>query len=283
VFSREAGSIRRWRGGFRLLAIVVGIFGASVAQSANAQTDYYNTDAGRPVRIEDAYPTERYAFELQLAPVRLERARGGIYAWGVEPEIAYGMLPRTHLEIGVPVAHLDLPAGDSRTGVAGIEISALHNLNTETTGLPAFALAAQAILPVGEFGPDAVFPSVTALVTRTFPGIRVHANGQYTLGDEDDAGASLELSRWLAGVAIDRALPLRSTLITAEAFAEQPLDEEADLVWTVGAGVRKQRTPRLAIDAGFGRRLTGDEQEWYVTAGATYAFSIRALMPGGGR
>ncbi|MBA2669021.1 MAG: hypothetical protein H0U67_01455, partial [Gemmatimonadetes bacterium] len=28
-----------------------------------AQTDYYNTDAGRPVRIEDAHPVERYAFE----------------------------------------------------------------------------------------------------------------------------------------------------------------------------------------------------------------------------
>ena len=267
----------------RALGLAAGIVVAGIARPANAQTDYYNTDAGRPVRIEDAYPTERYAFELQLAPARLERARGGIYAWGVEPEIAYGLLPRTHLEIGVPLAYIDVPGGDGRTGVAGIEVSALHNLNAETAGLPAFAVAGQAILPAGEFGPDAVFSSVTALVTRTFPGIRVHANGQYTVGDEDDAGSSLELSRWLAGVAIDRAFPLRSTLITAEAFAEQPLDDDADLVWTVGAGLRKQRTPRLAIDAGLGRRLTGDEQGWYVTAGAAYAFSIRALMPGGGR
>jgi hypothetical protein len=111
----------------------------------------------------------------------------------------------------------------------------------------------------------------------------VHANGRYTFGDDDDGGNGVEVSRWLAGIAVDRTFPLRSTLITAEAFAEQPLDEESDLVWTVGAGIRKQRTPRLAIDAGLGRRLTGDEQAWYVTAGATYAFSIRALMPGGGR
>ena len=33
---------------------------------AGAQTDYYNTDRGRPVEIEDAYPTERYAFELSV-------------------------------------------------------------------------------------------------------------------------------------------------------------------------------------------------------------------------
>jgi hypothetical protein len=37
--------------------------------SVAAQTDYYNTDAGRPITVEDAYATERYAFELQLAPV----------------------------------------------------------------------------------------------------------------------------------------------------------------------------------------------------------------------
>src|SRR5688500_4458202 len=75
-----------------LLLVVVAAIGAS--RPASAQTDYYNTDAGRPIRIEDAYATERYAFELQLAPLRLERSRGGVYNWGVEPEIAYGILPR---------------------------------------------------------------------------------------------------------------------------------------------------------------------------------------------
>jgi hypothetical protein len=56
------------------------LFGAAAPLAA--QTDYYNTDAGRPVLIEDAYPTERYAFELQLAPLRLERVSGGVYNWG---------------------------------------------------------------------------------------------------------------------------------------------------------------------------------------------------------
>jgi hypothetical protein len=35
---------------------------SAIPGTAGAQTDYYNTDAGRPLRIEDAYPTERYAF-----------------------------------------------------------------------------------------------------------------------------------------------------------------------------------------------------------------------------
>ncbi|HEX8431422.1 MAG TPA: hypothetical protein VF625_09050, partial [Longimicrobium sp.] len=65
---------------------------AVLAGPATAQTDYYNTDEGRPVRIEDAASVERYAFELQLAPFRVARERGGIYHWEIAPELAYGIL-----------------------------------------------------------------------------------------------------------------------------------------------------------------------------------------------
>jgi len=36
-----------------------------------AQTDYYNTSAGRPMRIEDAAPLEYRGVELDLAPRNL--------------------------------------------------------------------------------------------------------------------------------------------------------------------------------------------------------------------
>lgn len=260
-----------------MVAVTVMSFGVP----AHAQTDYYNTDAGRPVRIEDAYPTERHAFELQLAPVRVERGSGGLYTWGIEPEIAYGVLPRTHVEIGLPLAFFDAAGTDGTAGGAGVHLSVLHNLNAETLTFPAFALGARVLLPAGRFGPDAAFPSLAALMTRSFPAFRIHANGQYTLGDDTDGGAA-EVSRWLAGVAIDRTFPLRSLLITGEAFAEQPLDAAEALAWSVGAGIRAQRSPRLAIDLGAGRRVTGDTG-WYITAGAAYAFAVRGLMPGGDR
>ncbi len=267
----------------RLLIAATALAAIAVSSRAQAQTDYYNTDAGRPVRIEDAYPTERYAFELQLAPLRAERSVGGVYAWGIEPEVAYGILPRTHIELGVPLLTIDAPGAPGRSGAAGIELSMLHNLNTETAGLPALGIAAHALLPAGAFGPERVIPSVTGLVTRTFSSVRLHVNGQYTIANAADAGAALELSQWLAGVALDRTMPLRSMLVTAEAYAEEPLHGDAPIAWTFGAGVRAQRSPRLAFDAGLGRRVTGPERGWYVTAGAAYAFAIRALMPGGGR
>src|SRR5215213_2714705 len=65
----RTSGMERMRIGIPAAVLAVLVRGAP----AGAQTDYYNTDEGRPVRVEDAYPTERYAFELQLAPVRLER------------------------------------------------------------------------------------------------------------------------------------------------------------------------------------------------------------------
>ena len=256
-----------------------------------AQTDYYNTDAGRPVQIEDAYPTERYAFELQLAPVRLERAVGGVYTWGVEPEIAYGILPRTHVEIGAPLTHIDAGPAGRTTGLAGIDISLLHNLNVETATLPAFGVAARVLFPAGGLGPDGVHASVKGIATRTFSFARFHLNAEYTFGPEgqdapDDTGTGTtqaELSRWLVGVAADRALPLQSMLLIGELYAQDPLLSGEDVEWNIGAGVRYQLDPRFALDGGLGRRLTGDAQAWFVTFGAAYAFSLPFLFPRAGR
>lgn len=245
-----------------------------------AQTDYYNTDAGRPVRIEDAYPTERYAFEAQLAPLRLERSDDGVYTWEVEPEIAYGILPRTHLEIGVPLVFNDAGQQGEEFGLGGIDLSVLHNLNVETAGLPAFAVAAGVLLPVGSAAPDRVYPSVKGAATRTFRLARVHLNGEYTLGStpeiDDDIG---EASRWMAGVAVDKPFPLRSALLIGDVYVEEPLQGGQELRWTAEAGARYQLNPFFAIDLGVGRQLTGDDQGWFLTFGAARAFAVRSLIP----
>ncbi len=250
------------------------------AAPLRAQTDYYNTDAGRPVLIEDAYALERRGLELQLAPVRLSRARGGVYTWGVEPSLAYGVAPRTQLEIGVPVAYVD-GRGGGATGVSGVDLSMLYNLNVETQ-IPAFAIAAGVLLPAGRFGPPRAYPSLKGIMTRTFTDVRLHVNAQYTFGAALAAGAapigaasqSLELSRWIAGAAIDHAIALQSLLLTAEVYARKPLDPTEQVEWNSGVGVRYQLAPRWAMDAGVGRAINGPSQAWYLTAGGAYAFGL---------
>ena len=265
---------RRW-----LLA--AGLALAPIPSAAAAQTDYFNTDAARPVRVEDAYPTERYAFELQLAPLRLERAAGGGYTWEIAPELAYGVLPHTQIEIGFPVLWTDPGTHHEVQGLGGIELAALYNLNVETQSLPALAVAAEVLLPVGGLAADHVYPALKAIATRSLPFGRVHANAQYTFGPEpEDAEAGGEGSRWMAGIAVDRAFPLRAMLAIADVFVEAPLHGDGELAWTVEAGGRIQLSPQLNVDLGVGRRLTGDEPAWFFTFGTAHAFAVRALMPG---
>ena len=258
-------------------AVGAWVAGTALAVPAAAQTDYYNTDAGRPLRVEDARPVERHAWEIALAPLRLERASGGEYAWEVEPEIAYGILPHTHVEVGVPFVVHDGADGE-RTGVAGLHLSALHALNVETRTWPALAVGASARLPVGGLAPDDAYATVTGIATRTSGWGRAHVNGGWTFGPE--AADADDESRWMAALAVDRALPLRALLWTADVVAEQPLDADADLRWTAEAGFRYQVSPQTVVDGGAGRVLSGGDEGWYVTVGATYAFAVRALMGG---
>lgn len=259
------------------LALVQFFFSAG---SAVAQTDYYNTDAGRPITVEDAYAIERRGLEIQVAPLRLERSRGGVYAWGIEPELAAGILPRTQLEIGFPLAFVDLGTGRRSTGLAGIDLSALYNLNAETS-IPALAVAADVLLPAGGLGPDRAYPTLKGIATRTLSWARFHVNGQYTLGSRrsaadasGEAHLTAELSRWVAGVAVDRTMPLQSLLLTAELVARQPLTASSDVTWDAAAGTRHQVSPRVALDGGAGYRLTGAEKGWFATVGAAVAVGL---------
>ena len=274
----------------------------ATAGRASAQTDYYNTDRGRPVQIEDAYATERYAVELKLAPVRAEWARGGASTWGIEPEIAYGLLPRTHLEVGVPILFADAGTGTRRSGVAGLELSLMHNVNTETHSLPALGVRVDVLAPVGTLAPEQTYASVTGMITRTFSAMRVHLNGQYTAGkapridfspssvntivsrpNEDALVGAAEVSRWIAGFAVDKTFPLRSVLLTADLFARQPIIDSEDVELFAGAGFRVQTSPTIALDFGGGHALNGDDRAWHLTFGLAYAFGIRGLMAGAAR
>jgi hypothetical protein len=296
---REAGSASRILRRALVSGVVVVASVAAPTARAAAQTDYYNTDRGRPVEIEDAYATERYAFELELAPARVEWASDDgerTTSWEIEPEIAYGLLPRTHLEIGVPIAFTSPAAGTRRSGVAGLELSLMHNLNAETRTVPALGVRADVLAPVGPLAPDRAYATFTGMMTRTFRPMRIHLNGQITAGaaprfepspssvpaPPDYRIADAEsLSRWLAGVAVDRTFPLHSVLLTAELLARGPLDEEeVDVELDAGAGVRMEATPTLALDLGLGRRLDTSRGPWYVTVGSAWSVGLRALMSG---
>lgn len=250
---------------------------------AEAQTDYFNTDRGRPLHVQDAIAIERYAFELQAAPLKWQRSAGARGVWSIEPELAYGLLPRTQVEVGLPL-YFTVGAGRSRQGVGAVHISLLHALNVETLGLPAFAINAAVAIPAGDFGPRRAYTTLGALVTRTTRLGRLHLNADATQGSSiaanelDSAPGLDELSRWTAGVAVDRAMPLRSLLLGAELVAHRSMLAGSDVEWRAGAGIRWQVNPLWSFDAGLGRSL-GDEREWLLTFGAARSFGLLHFMP----
>jgi len=264
----------------RRIALAIAL-AMSAAGTLGAQTDLYNTSVGRPIRIEDAVPVEYRAVELNVAPVRFDFVSQDTRFWSLHPEATIGILPRTQLQLAMPLAYLDAPEISTR-GVAGLDVSILHALNMETS-IPALAVAGDISLPVGPLGGTATYGTVKAIVTRTLSWARFHGNVQVTAGPStsgDGAATSAaddgrDLERWLAGIAVDKTFPFRSLLVTAETFAEQPINSGASVAWSAGGGLRYQLDPRWTLDAGIGRRFSGDNRAWYVTFGSAYSLGLR--------
>lgn len=252
-----------------------------------AQTDYFNLDAERPVAIEDASPLERYAFELQIAPMRIEGEQDGTKTWSVAPELSYGILPRTDVSLHLPVMVRDGNAEDDDvTGIAGLELTVFHNLTLETLTLPALAVSGAVTLPVGGLAGESTRGSLKAIATRSFTGprkaMRIHGNAEIGFGERATV-ASDDGIHWRAGVAVDKTFVFQSLLIVGDVYAERPLVKDAETRWIAGAGIRYQVGPQFGVDVGVERRLVEEGPDWALTVGMANSFAIRSLMPIGGR
>jgi len=258
----------------------------TVARVAGAQTwTYSNTDAGRPVRVEDASALPRYVLDAYLTPALVVNGDAGNTEWSLRPGLIYGLVPRTQIELSVPLGNRMRNGG---TGVAGIQLAAQYALNIETRTLPAIAFEAGMLAPMDASGISNAHPSLKALFTRTHDWGRVHFNAETMFGDEPidsvRGGASVaSLARWATGAAVDRSFARRAFLATAEIVARQPLDSSQAVQWHLGAGLRYQLTPTTLLETGVSGALSGSTRSVLVSAGLSRTTAIKALLPGLGR
>ncbi len=264
----------------RTAALAVGLTLAVPARPLAAQIDYRNLDRERPVATEDAYPVERHAFEL-LLPLRTERERGGDRLHLIPLEVEYGMLDNTQVGVGLPIASLEEAGSDAEWGFAGLGIFALYNFNTEGLLLPAIALRADAVFPVGSLGGDETQVSFKGIVTRSWGPTRLHLNGAVRLG-RDAAGPVVEgIERWWCGAALDRTLFRHSLLLVGEVYASRAMGAVPAQV-NASLGLRWQWRPTAVLDIGISRRLRNDlGPDYAVTVGISNAFVIAGLIPRG--
>jgi hypothetical protein len=150
------------------------LIGPPLARQAHAQSDYRNLDAGFPVRVEDAIVTERYALDLDLANIRFDALSGGRRRLQFEPELTYGILPRTEMWVRTTTYYRERQI-TPRKGIAGVGIGGMYQFTVETLGLPALALASEIFVPTGPHALPASYSLKTAL-TKSFTSGRIHLN-----------------------------------------------------------------------------------------------------------
>jgi len=254
--------------------------GALAGRPAAAQIDYRNLDDDRPVRVEDAYPVERYAFEL-LVPYSYARDRTGAVIQASVLELEYGAFRNAQIGLKAPLAGVRASGATTTWGLSGLRAFALYNFNTEGLLLPAVALRIDATFPVGSLGGDETQVSLKGIVTRSWGPTRLHLNGAVRLG-RDAPGPVVEgIEQWWYGAALDRTLFRRSVLLVGEVYATRevgavPVEVNASL------GFRWQWRPTAVIDLGVARRLReGLGPDYAVTVGISNAFAIAGLMPRG--
>jgi hypothetical protein len=156
-----------------LLALAIAVGSPAMAQG---QAQYYNLDAGRPNRVEDAIATERLAVDVQLAPIRVERLLDGSYRWRSDPKLSMGILPFTELELRAPYILLRPRGSSSSSGFTSFGVGMLRTLNLESARLPAFAVSGEELFPAGVLAAPRASFSLKLLATKTSSLGRLHIN-----------------------------------------------------------------------------------------------------------
>lgn len=234
--------------------------------------DHKNLDAGRPVRVEDAYAIADGEIALEAAAgFTLEREGPDR---GVFPvEALYGAYPNLQLAVGTTLSTSPREI-DGRPRSGDLQASALYNFNQETLVLPALALRLGLEIPTG-IGSRGVGVEVKGIVTKSIERLAVHLNAGYqfltaTRRDERAGVYALAL-----GASYPLGAPwLTRLLLVGDVFAEQaPRRGEAPIVGTE-IGLRYQLTPRLVWDVGVGTEFAGPRRrsDLFMTTGVSIGF-----------
>jgi hypothetical protein len=99
-----------------------------------------------------------------------------------------------------------------------------------------------------------------------------------------DTAVRLSGSRFMAGIGVDHAFALSSTLVTADFVVERFVDLYDSNAFTAELGLRHQVTPQLVFDAGVGQRFGGAPGSTSVTLAFSYEIPVnRSRAPKGDR
>lgn len=248
--------------------------------SARAQAEYRNLDAGRPIAVEDAQPTEFRAIEIQFGIPRFSRERRGHWSFSLERELKFGLGKDLQFGYSSELVSARSP-GNTVFAARDSQLHLLYNFNQETRRRPAIAIRPEVAIRGGGLGSQHEHGALKLIISKTIHRNRLHLNGSYTVGPTAAPGRGGELvNRFFYGAAYERTLPLKFLVLLADVYARKPMDHAATQV-VLEFGTRVQLDPRWTLDAavstGALRPSAGPDVGF--TFGLSRSFSFRWLFP----
>ncbi len=241
----------------------------------SAQEDFRSLDAGRPLKVTDAYPKKYLEWEFQSG-LRGAWAEGGRRSLEGLFELETGLF--RNFEIGTSLELATRSDGTSTTtGFEALEIDALYNFKHEGWTWPAVAVQTAVTAPAGgDLSREDWAWGADLILTRSFASrLRIHVNGGYLVASEVDGN-----DYWRGGLAFDIPLGFSSRLIAGDLYAEIPVNTGATRVWAE-LGSRIQVSNVTVLDVGLATRL----DEWddgaaniALIVGFSRAFGIGGLV-----
>ena len=209
-------------------------------------------------------------------------AVGAMHAVSIET----GAIPALAIagELSLPVGELAAPVGSYSAKVIGTKTFRLARLHANV-GYGTWSVRAA---PVTPDAPPVIIPDTPCDRIPAGDGTRgaslacVGPVSPVNAGSSAGASAGIAAavprtvgSRWVAGVGVDHAFALQSTLLMADLVAERFIGLYPDLDWTAEVGVRRQISPVLVADAGVSRHFSGAVPSTAVTVGFSYGVPTR--------
>ena len=235
-----------------LLLIAVGVVTLLSGREAIAQEDFRSLDAGRPLKVTDAFPKKYLEWEFQFG-LQGGWTEGGRRSLGGLLGLETGLFRNFEIGAGLHLATED-DGASTINGLESLEVEALYNFKHEGWAWPAVAIQAGVEAPTGsDLSRKDWAWGVDLLLTRSFASrLRIHVNGGYFVASAVDGD-----DYWRGGVAFDIPVGFSSRLIMGDVYTEVPVGTSPTRIWAE-LGTRVQVSNLTVIDIGLATQL----DEW---------------------
>lgn len=236
-------------------AAVLTLLALAIRPDVATALDHDNLDPNRPIGMEDAYAIPKGEIGIESG-VRFNDRREGRTRVTFQPQLIYGAFDNTQIEIqGDLFTDPHSLVGANKSG--DVHVGVLYNFNTETIGLPAFAVRAEADFPTG-VNSKGVDTQLTGIMTRSFGRLRAHVNIGYTVLGAPQGQERPSAFRAVAAVSYPLGYPrrFRETIIASLYTRQSDLRDQHNHTG-IELGIRHQLTSRIVLDGGLGTEFLG--------------------------